>query len=184
MNRSLVAVLATLTCAALATPAVAQKKDISVRGYFGIGGGLAVPVGDFSEGVKTGWLGQAIGGFTTRGGIFGGRADVSFGQNSLKGGGGKIQLVGGNVDVVLTPGHRPANFHPYLLAGLGLYNAKPAGGATGSSETKLAINGGLGVQFHLGHRTDLYVEGRFLSIRTQSSSNLIPLTVGFRWGGI
>jgi hypothetical protein len=163
---------------------VAQKQDISVRGYFGIGGGLGIPVGDFGDLAKTGWLGQAIGGFTTRGGVFGARADVSFGQNSMKLAAGKLQLVGLNTDVVLTPGHRPANFHPYFLAGVGVYNAKPISGAAGSSQTKLALNTGVGVQFHLGHRTDLYVEGRLLSIRTQASTNLIPLTVGFRWGGI
>jgi len=180
MKRLLVVVLTVVAAA----PAAAQKQDIAVRGYFGIGGGLVVPSGDFGDAAKTGWLGQALGGFTTRGGIFGGRADVSFGQNSLKTGAGKIQFVGGNVDVVLTPGHRPAGFHPYLLAGVGVYNAKPTGGASGSAETKLALNGGLGVQLHLGHRTDAYVEGRFLSVRSNNAINLIPITVGFRWGGI
>jgi opacity protein-like surface antigen len=82
---------------------------------------------------------------------------------------------------VITPGHRPAGFHPYFLAGVGGYHVTSTGG---SGETRLALNGGAGVQFHLGHQSDLFVEGRYLTIRTGQAVNLIPVTFGFRWGGI
>lgn len=163
----------------------AMKKDISARGYFGVGGGLAVPVGDFGDEAKTGWLANAIGGFTTRSGTWGARADIMWAQHSLKNEVGHERLLGANVDGVLTPGHRPANAHPYFVAGIGLYNGKDSSPGVTGSDTKLALNAGVGLQIHTGHRTDVFVEGRFITIRTSGSPlNLVPITFGIRWGGI
>jgi hypothetical protein len=171
--------------AAAASTAEAQKKDISVRGYFGVGGGFAFPLGDFHDAAKTGWLANAIGGFTTRNGIWGARADIMWAQNSFKAVPGHERLLGANVDAVITPGHRPANAHPYFLAGVGVYNAKDTSPSVSGSDTKLAINAGAGLQVHTGHRTDVFIEGRYLTIRTSGSAlNLIPITFGIRWGGI
>lgn len=111
--------------------------------------------------------------------MLGGRLDVSYGQNKFEG--GSYKHLGATANVVLTPGHRPANFHPYLLAGGGIYHVRVTGG---TNRTKPALNGGLGIQLHLGHRTDLYLEGRFISILSDPSTNFIPVTVGFRWGRI
>lgn len=170
--------------AATAAPVTAQKKDIKTRGYIGIGGGLAIPVGEYGDLAKTGWLANLIGGFTTKGGIFGGRADAMWAQNSITNADGHERLLGLNADLVLTPGHRPANFHPYFLAGVGVFNARESAAGISGSETKLAINVGAGVQIHTGHRTDVFLEGRWLSIRANNPVNLIPLTLGLRWGGI
>src|SRR5262245_37491163 len=128
-----------LFCSAAST-AEAQKKDISARGYFGVGGGFGFPVGDFHDVAKTGWLANAIGGFTTRNGIWGARADIMWAQNSFKAVPGHERLLGANVDAVVTPGHRPANWHPYFLAGVGVYNGKDTGPTASGSDTKLAIN--------------------------------------------
>lgn len=156
-----------------------HRHDMEARGYLGVGGGLAVPSGDFGAAANLGWVGHGFIGYTTRHGILGGRLDASFGRNPL--GLGSLWMGGATANAVLTPGHRPASFHPYLLAGAGAYHVNSTGG---SGETALALNGGAGVQFHLGHRNDLYVEGRFLSIRTNNAVNLVPITFGFRWGGI
>jgi len=186
MNRLTLAVLTTgILVSVSATPAVAQKKDISARGYFGVGGGLAVPVGDYGNVAKTGWLLDAIGGFTTKRGIVGARADLMWAQNGLKAEDGHERLLGVNADIVLTPGHRPSQWHPYFMGGVGLYNGKDTSPGVSGSATKLAINAGAGLQVHTGHRTDIFVEGRFLTIRTAGSPlNLIPITFGIRWGGI
>jgi outer membrane protein with beta-barrel domain len=173
-----------VTLAATAAPVTAQKKDIKARGYLGIGGGLAIPVGNYGDEAKTGWLANLIGGFTTKGGIFGGRADLMWAQNGIVNAAGHERLLGLNADLVLTPGHRPANFHPYFLAGVGVFNARQSTTGVTGSETKLAINTGVGVQIHTGHRTDVFLEGRFISIRANSALNLIPITLGLRWGGI
>ena len=162
----------------------AAQSDIKTRGYFGVGGGLSLPVGDFGDVANTGWVGSAFGGFTTRGGIFGARADVMWAQNGLKAGDGHQRMLGANVDLVLTPGHRPANVHPYFLAGVGLYNGKTSVSVGSGDETKFAFNAGVGVQIHTGHRTDVFFEGRLISFRSSDPLNFIPLVVGVRWGGI
>lgn len=146
----------------------------------GFGGGLGVPSGSFGADANLGWMGQAYAGYTTRKGLFGVRADATFGRNPFSLGG--FWTAGGTVNAVFTPGHRPASFHPYLLGGAGAYYVNATAGTGG--ETALALNGGAGVQFHLGHRSDFYIEGRYLSIRTERATNLFPITLGFRWGGI
>jgi hypothetical protein len=90
-------------------------------------------------------------------------------------------MAGATANVVVTPGHRPAGFHPYLIGGGGVYHVNSSGGG---GETKLALQGGAGVQIHLGRGTDIYTEARFLTIRTPTAVNLFPITLGFRWGGI
>lgn len=157
-----------------------SNRELRARGYVGVGAGLALPVGNLSDVAKLGWMGQATGGYTSRAGLLGARIDVTYGQNKLKTT-GSFKLVGATGNVVITPGHRPANIHPYFLAGAGLYHLNSTGG---TGVTKVALNGGGGVQFHLGHRSDLFVEGRFLTIRSDPATNLIPIVVGFRWGGI
>lgn len=157
-----------------------HRHAVQSRGYFGVGGGLGVPSGTFDTNANLGWIGQGFAGYTTRSGLWGGRIDASFGRNPL-GGPGSFWLGGATANAVVTPGHRPAKFHPYFLAGLGAYHVNSTGG---SGETRLALNGGAGLQLHLGHQSDLYVEGRLLSIRTERAVNLIPITLGFRWGGI
>ena len=39
------------------------------RRYFGVGGGLSIPTGDYGNATKLGWVGQLMGGFTTSGGL-------------------------------------------------------------------------------------------------------------------
>jgi hypothetical protein len=107
-------------------------------------------------------------------------------QNNRKAGlNGHERLAGLNADLVITPGHRPSDWHPYLLGGVGVYNAKESASGVTGSETKFAANGGAGIQIHTGHRTDVFLEGRFVTIRSSGGSlNFLPVTLGFRWGGI
>jgi opacity protein-like surface antigen len=174
-----------VVCAATSAPLAAQKADVKARGYFGVGGGLAIPVGDYADLAKTGWVGDLFGGFTTKSGILGGRADIMWAQNGFDALEGHERLLGANADLVITPGHRPANVHPYFLAGIGVYNGKSTASGASGSDTKFAINGGAGVQVHTGHRMDLFLEGRFITVRTPGTAlNFIPITFGLRWGGI
>lgn len=174
------AAVALLLVAGVATPAAAQA-----RGYVGFGGGVSIPVGDFADAAKLGWLGQVVAGVTGPSGMLGGRIDGTYSQNSLKGtGSGHFSLFGANADIVLTPGKRPAKVHPYFLAGVGFYNSKLSVG-TGNSSTKFAWNGGAGLQIHTGNRMDVYTEARFISVQTSgASTNFIPITIGLRFGGI
>jgi opacity protein-like surface antigen len=172
-----------LAAAALLTAVTAQTATAQARGYVGFGAGLALPVGDFKEFAKTGWLGQVIAGVTGASGMIGGRIDGNYIRNSFKGTGGTHStLIGANLDLVWTPGKRPAKVHPYLLGGIGVFNAKESG--TSDGVTKFAFNAGAGVQVHLGNRMDFYGEARYLNIRTEDSTSLIPIVIGLRWGGI
>jgi opacity protein-like surface antigen len=188
MRRIAVGILASMLVLAIAAaPAAAQKKEaLKARGYFGVGGGLALPVGDYADAFKTGWDADVFGGVTTKGGLWGVRADLMWAQNNLKAGlNGHERLAGLNADLVITPGHRPADWHPYFLAGIGVYNGKESAAGVTGSDTKLAVNAGAGIQIHTGHRMDVFLEGRFVTIRTSGSAlNFVPFNVGFRWGGI
>ncbi len=86
----------------------------------------------------------------------------------------------------------PLNKHvaPYVTAGAGVYSVKasdltvsyqgqniPEGSAGAPSETKIGFNGGAGIDFTLG-LLGLYVEGKYVTIRTDNSTNHFPVTVG------
>ncbi len=158
----------------------AQRAPLRARGYLGVGGGLGVPSGQFGNDANLGWIGHAFAGYTSRGGLWGGRIDASLGRNPLGTPGG-FWIGGATANLVVTPGKRPASFHPYFLAGFGAFHVNATGG---SGETRAALNGGAGLQLHLGHQSDLFIEGRFLTIRATRAVNMIPITLGFRWGGI
>lgn len=162
---------------AAATPAAAQA-----RGYVGFGAGLAIPTGHFQDCCKTGPLGQVVAGITGASGVLGGRIDGMYIRNGVSGTGtGHVTHIGVNADIVFTPGKRPAKLHPYLLGGLGFFNSKLGN----FSETKFAFNLGAGMQVHLGGRMDLFAEGRYLSVQTEGgSTNMVPITLGLRWGGV
>ena len=160
----------------LAAPGLASAQ---VRGYLGIGGGANIPIGDFGDAFKTGWLAQVMGGVTLSNGILGFRVNGTYGQNNLKDefGEGKLKMIGALGDVVISP-RMEGKVAPYVLGGAGFVNAK-----NGESETDFAWNAGAGAKFSAG-RVGIYVEGRFVQVRTEGeSSNMIPITAGIRIGG-
>lgn len=171
-----------LAVAALLITGAARSATAQARGYVGFGAGVALPMGNFKNAVKTGWLGQVIAGVTSANGMLGGRIDGMYIRNSLKGtGGGSTKLLGANLDLVWTPGQRPAKVHPYLLGGVGFFNAK----SSGPSQTKFAFNLGGGLQVHLANRMDFYTELRYISIQTTGgSTGVLPISIGLRWGGV
>jgi opacity protein-like surface antigen len=172
------AVTALLVGAVTATPATAQA-----RGYFGFGAGLSLPTGDFGDGLKTGWLGQVVAGITGASGVIGGRIDGQYVRHSPDVGTGHFRMIGVNADLVWTPGKRPAKMHPYLLGGVGFYNGKSSG-ATADGDTKFAFNLGAGLQVHLKDGMDFFAEGRWISVRSDPTTNFIPIVLGLRFGGI
>ncbi len=178
MKRSVVTLVATgMLTAALAAPAAAQA-----RGYVGFGGGLSLPMGNFGDTYKTGWLGQVIAGITGANGMLGGRIDGMYVKHSVDAGTGpSVKLLGANADVVLSPGSAAAKLRPYLLGGLGFFNVKSG---TGSGDTKFAFNLGGGLTVKAGSRMAVFLEGRYISVQTEgSSTGFIPISIGLRWGG-
>ncbi len=184
MKRMLAGLVASgFLMAAAAAPAAAQA-----RGYIGFGAGAAIPTGSFADGDKLGWLGQVIAGITGPSGRLGGRIDGGYSRHSFKGTtSGHDGLFGANADVVLNFGMTTSKARPYVLAGVGFYNVKSTGTGTASysvSETKGAFNGGAGVNIKTSGNMAVYLEGRFISIRSSPSSlNFVPFSIGLRWGG-
>jgi hypothetical protein len=153
---------------------------------FSIGGGLAVPLGDYDDVVKIGWQGMAAVSFEPRGLPIGIQVDGSFSQfgdeSPLD---IKSQLIYGTVDVVYRfQSSEGSSFRPYLIGGGGVYNSKETGGdALGGSTTKFGINAGAGFDFKAGG-AGLFVEGRFHDVFV-SGPNLqfFPINLGIRFGG-
>jgi len=154
---------------------LAGSASAQARGAVTLGGGVNMPIGNFKDAVKLGWLGQVTGGVSFGDGMLGVRVDGTYGQNSEKGtGGGKFKILSAMGDVVVSPKVQ-GNVGPYILAGAGFANGKD-----GSSETKFAWNAGAGVHAGAG-KVGFYVEARFLQVRhSDGSSNMIPITAGVR----
>jgi len=182
MKRTLAGFLGTgMLTLALAVPAQAQA-----RGYVGLGGGLSIPMGDFGDNYKMGWLGQVVARITGPNGMLGGRIDGMYLRHSHDVTDGRsVQLLGANGDLVVSPGSADAKIRPYLLGGIGFFNVKEDLGSTElPSDTKFAFNLGAGLRFGGSGRMSFFVEGRYLSIQTEgSSTGMIPIAVGVRWGG-
>ena len=159
---------------------VAGSATAQARGYVQLGAGLAIPVGDYKDdGAKTGFIGQVAGGITS--GMIGGRISGSYIRNGYEGFDVHTRFVGAMADLVVSP-KTSGKAAPYVLAGAGFQNGKTSGGIS-NGETKFAWNAGAGVGVRAGG-IGLFLEGRFLSVRTSgASTNLIPITVGVRLGG-
>jgi Outer membrane protein beta-barrel domain len=170
----------------VASPARAQDAA-GTAVQFGVGGGLSLPLGDFDDFAKTGWHGTALVSIQPATVPIGFQIDGNFSQFSddtpldLK-----EQLIYGTGNIVYTfQTAEESKFHPYLIGGGGVYNAKLKGddSPTDESTTKFGINAGAGFDFSVGS-AGLFVEGRFHDVFTEGSNlKFIPITVGVRFGG-
>ena len=171
-----------------AAPAVAQGGA-----KFSLGGGLTLPLSEFGDVASTGFHGLAAVSFQPTGFPVGIQVDGMYHRLGVDDDpiGGDIdanfQVIQGTANAV----YRFANsadskVRPYLIGGVGLYNAKLTGddvpdGVGGN--TDFGINGGAGFDFVAGS-VALFVEGRFHNIFSDGeSTNFIPITVGVRLGG-
>jgi opacity protein-like surface antigen len=175
-----VAVLA-IVAAVSAAPAYAQA---GVK--IGLGGGVTLPLGHFSDAAKLGFNGQASVGFQPASLPVGIEIDGNFMRNSLKNDvDGHTQIIAGTANAVYAfKTSETSSIHPYIIAGVGMYNNKVSLTDVGSdSETKFGINAGAGFNFMMG-AAGAFVEGRFHDIMTSgSSTNLVNVNVGVRFGG-
>jgi hypothetical protein len=151
-----------------------------------VGGGVAVPLGDFDDVVKVGWQGTAAVSFAPQSLPVRIQVDGSF---SRFGDESPLdihsQLIYGTADAVYRfESSEESNFRPYLIGGGGIYNSKETGSdALRGSTTKFGINAGAGFDFRLGS-AGLFVEGRFHDVFVEGPNlQIFPLNVGIRFGG-
>jgi opacity protein-like surface antigen len=137
--------------------------------YVFLGGGANIPVSDFKETNKTGWI--ATGGIGLDIGDKGlwVEAEGWYGSNKAKSStvGAKVDLWSALAAVGYT--FMPAkSASPYVLGGVGVLGVK-------HGDTKFAYSGALGLSFKAGTSLHIFVEGRWLATE---HAKMIPLTAG------
>jgi hypothetical protein len=179
-----------------ASTAMAQGSSNSSASVvkFGLGGGLAIPLGTFDDANKLGWQGMALVRFRPAGSPVGFQVDGNYMQMKFEGSPsvGKTQIIDGTANIVFTiPTSDETRFKPYLIGGAGIYNIKanPDVGPS-ASVTKFGLNGGVGFDIGSGPAI-FFAEGRFHNVFSgtinniggTSSASLIPVTIGVKFGG-
>jgi hypothetical protein len=168
-------------CLGLSLSAAAASAQVQ----FGAGGGVSIPTGGTSNGLKTGWHGLVLVQFKPVSSPVGFQIDGSYNQMGFDGGGGKDKIISGTANVVYEfATAAESQFHPYLIGGGGVYNlkAEPDFGLS-VSDTKFGINVGAGFNFR-SSGVGFFVEGRFHDIMVSGSDfHYIPITAGIRFGG-
>lgn len=187
-SRSLVA----LVSAALAVVPTMLSAQATQRPTFGISGGAAIPVGDFSDAVNTGF--NVAGHIGIKPGMspVGLRFEGMYNQFDVKGSGNdlKAKILAGTANIVLMQAAAPGAVRPYFIGGLGVYNLKlssDALNASSDSKTKFGLNGGAGIDMALSG-LNVFVEGRYHHVFTKdtnagvtTNTGFIPLVVGLRF---
>ena len=176
--------------AALALGLLVSASTAYAQGAeFSLGGGIDNPLGDFNDSAKLGFHGLAGVSFVPEGSPVGIQVDGNYSQfkddTPLD---VKFQMIYGTANAVYKfKTSEDTRFRPYLIGGGGVYNFKVKGDdvPTGfdDSQTKFGINAGAGFDFKAGS-AGVFVEGRFHDVFTSgSNTQIIPITVGVRFGG-
>ncbi|CAN5704025.1 hypothetical protein BH23GEM11_BH23GEM11_17070 [soil metagenome] len=153
----------------------AQQRNFTV----GVSGGAVFPVGDLSDLFETGLQVGGLVETASLGGLpFGvrGEADyLTFSEGALS-----SRFLSGRVNAVL-PFMTAPDARPYFIAGAGLYNVRFETGASDTSDSRVGINAGVGINYAIGG-LNTFVEGRFHNVFTDDDSlRFIPLTIGIRF---
>ena len=184
--------LAVLAVTTLASRSAVAQEQSSASTQFSLGGGVDLPMGDFDNGLNTGWHGLAAVTFTPVAWPVGIRIDGNYGRfpddspSDVN-----LQLIYGTANIVYRfQTSSESTFRPYLIGGGGVYNLKATGNdaAGDDSRTKFGINGGAGFDIKAGSAA-LFAEARFHNVFTKDepdftfNANYLPITVGVRVGG-
>jgi len=151
---------------------------------FHVGGGVVLPMGDFGDAFKTGF--QALGGVNFALGSlpFDIRVDAIYGQNSgddavFTVDDVKAKFFGGMAGAQFGFGAPGASVHPYILGQVGVVNGKTTcTGCADNSSSDFTFLGGAGVNFG-----KFFVEGKYMSIQSDASANMLVVSAGISFGG-
>lgn len=167
---TMTAVAAALTIA-FAAPVQAQGVT------FFLGGGATVPIGDFKDFAKTGWIGNAGVSYHLPNNVFV-FGEFFYGENKHDTAGEKTNPYGGmaNVGYRFGDAMKPGL---YIYGGVGALVHKFSAGSTSASDTQFAYDGAAGVDIPLGG-VSLWIEARFLGTK---DTQMIPIMAGVSIGG-
>jgi hypothetical protein len=187
-------VLAALACLSLmAFPASAAKGDMA----FGLTGGMAMPMGNFSDIFKPG-IGVGVYGDYLVTEQFAIGVDGMYNQHSAKDEWNALLSLLAGVDIEAKwttfqfgahgkwmPPMKDSPAAPYVAFGAGMYNLKAkveGGGESGeASLNKIGVNGGLGVDFKVNPQFTIGVGGAFHHVMTEGDA-LQYFNVGVKLG--
>lgn len=182
----------------LASSAVSQPADFGQSSAprpirIMIGGGAALPLGDFGDRYEPGYTVQGALLINFAGFPINLRTDANYSNMKLKdlfNPGGQTALAddatkifGALLSLTLPLGSGP--IRPYVMAGLGAFNVDPAqvSATPTKSSVEFAINGGAGLQLRL-FGLEAFVEARLNNVYTDKGIidtkgiQMIPLTFG------
>jgi opacity protein-like surface antigen len=113
------------------------------------------------------------------------RGEIAYNRNGISDVDGNFSMLNFVGNAVYSFGDKASAIRPYMIGGMGVYRVKAAvsfeGEDISQSDTKMGINAGGGLSFHLsGFET--FVETRFNSVFTEGSkTNFMPFTFGFKF---
>ncbi len=176
MKRMVLGVLA-IVCLVSASSLSAQNIT------FGVAGGLLMPMGDYNTADKPGFIAGAGVRIPIGTAPVAVRLEGTYSQTSHDGVGGKTKIIGGMASLVYAF-QAGGSVTPYVLGGLGYYNAKvDVTGFGSASESKFGFGGGGGLRFPMGGAS-LFVEARYISVQTSGSAlAFVPIIAGVSFGG-
>lgn len=145
---------------------------------FGLAGGLTLPQGDLSDGLKNGFHGQVMLGFGMMALPVKLRADLSYNslgvEDGILGSNDDLRTIGGALNAIVGMGG--IGVKPYLTGGLGFYNSKFG---DFDAENDFGLNGGVGLEFGLTGMST-FLEVRYVKVFVEGDGNfaLVPITFG------
>lgn len=162
--------------AALVLAAIVVPAALSAQVSLGVAGGLSMPTGDASDLVKSGYNVTVSLGIKPPVAPVGFRLDGMWNSlDSKTAGADALRVLGGNANVTLSAPMLPL---AYVIAGAGMYNLSAG---SGTAETKVGFNGGLGLNFPLTGLST-FVEARYHHVATEGTSfQFVPVTFGIRF---
>jgi opacity protein-like surface antigen len=159
----------------LAPQSAEAQRPVTV----GVGAGLSVPLGDFSDVNRTGWnvtggigfnfpatnVGVRFEGFYNS---FEPEQDVLLAR--------RVTIAGATANALYHLGGQ--GMRPYVIGGIGAYNSRPQGGR---AETDFGINAGAGVKFGLG-TLNTFVEARLHTVAANPDEyQFVPIIFGIEF---
>jgi opacity protein-like surface antigen len=166
---------------------IAATAQAQVGKSYKFGGdlGAAVPLGNFSDAADVGYHIGGLFEYTPKSMPVSWRGEIAYNRNGISDVDGNFSMLNFVGNAVYSFGDKASAIRPYMIGGMGVYRVKAAvsfeGEDISQSDTKMGINAGGGLSFHLsGFET--FVETRFISVFTEGSkTNFMPFTFGFKF---
>lgn len=178
--KRILGVVAGLTLATVIVSSTAEAQQVANTRPVSIGlaGGISLPMGDFGDAFKSGYIITGSVGFRPSAVPFGIRGEVGYQSHDLDGPDASLTTLYGTANAVFNfSGGAASGIAPYFIAGLGIYNF----GGDFDGTTDFGINAGAGMDFALsGFNT--FVEARYHHVFTEDeATTFIPITFGIRF---